>query len=472
MSELPRIAVILAAGQGTRMRSRLAKPLHEVAGRPMLAWVIDAARQAGCSRILAVVGHQAEAVQAAFADQDVEWILQEEQLGTGHALAQAEARLGEGDLDGREALLMVLNGDVPGLRAETLERLAAEAEAGWGAMAVADLETPGSLGRVIARPGGGELERIVEARDASAEELAITCINVGFYAVRAPRVFDDLRRVGTDNAQGEIYLTDAMGLAATSGDRPVRLVELEDVEEAFGINDRRDLARAHRALIDRHLERLMAEGVTFLDPASTTVEPTVEVGADSVIHPHVSLLGKTRIGPECEIHAGCWVRDSQIAARALLRPYSVLEEADVGPRCTVGPFARLRPGAAMLEKAHVGNFVEMKKARLGVGAKAGHLTYLGDAEIGAGANIGAGVVTCNYDGQRKHRTEVGEGAFIGSDTMLVAPVSVGEGATTGAGSVINKDVPAGALGIARERQRTIADWAETQTARRRRDGAS
>lgn len=454
-SAATRIAVILAAGKGTRMRSERPKPLFEVAGRPMLQWVIDAARAAGCCRILVVVGHQAEAVQSAFADAGVEWVLQEEQLGTGHALAQAEAKLDSAT--GGEATLLVLNGDVPGLRVETLERLAEAAEAGWGALAVAEVDPPGRLGRVIAQDGG-HLERIVEAADASSGELAITLVNAGLYAVRAPQVFDDLRRLDTDNAQGELYLTDAMGLAAAD-ERPVRLVRLDDADEALGINDRRELARMHRILVERHLDTLMREGVTILEPARTTIEPSVRIAPETVIHPNVTILGQSRIGAECEIQAGCWIRDSTLADRVNLRPYAVLDGAEVGDDCAVGPFARLRPASVLLPGALVGNFVEMKKSRLGAGSKASHLTYLGDAEIGADANIGAGVVTCNYDGERKHRTTVGAGAFIGSDSMLVAPVEVGDGATTAAGSTITQDVPAGALAVGRARQRTIADWA-------------
>jgi len=315
-SSAVRIAVILAAGKGTRMRSSRPKPLFEVAGRPMLAWVIDAARAAGGARILAVGGHEAEAVKSALGGQDwgqgVEWVLQEEQLGTGHALAQAEAVLGD-----REATLLVLNGDVPGLRTSTLEKLAEAAEAGWGALAVAEVDPPGRLGRVIA--DGHGLERIVEAADATPEELAITLVNSGLYAVRAPQVFDDLRRLDTDNAQGELYLTDAMGLAAADG-RPVRLVRLEDADEALGINDRRELSRMHRILIERHLGTLMRQGVTILEPERTTIEPTVRVAPETVIHPNVTILGQSAIGGECEIHAGCWIRDSTVADHVTLRP--------------------------------------------------------------------------------------------------------------------------------------------------------
>jgi len=452
-----RAAVVLAAGKGTRMRSELPKVLHPAAGRPMLAWVLDAARASGADELLAVVGHGADEVRQRFEGTGVTWVLQEEQLGTGHALAQTESHLGG------EAIVWVLSGDVPLVTPSTLERLAQAAAKGWGAMAVAEVEEPGSLGRVIGE--GGRLERIVEAADASPEELAITRINAGIYALPAPAVFDDLRGLGQDNAKGEFYLTDALGAAAARGEE-IALVELEDPGEALGVNTRRDLARAHRALIDRHLEALMDAGVSILEPARTTVEPTVRVGADTVIHPGVSLLGDTEVGSGCELHTGVWIRSSRLGDGVVVEPYSTLDGARVADDCAIGPFARLRPASVLQKNVRVGNFVELKKAELGEGAKASHLTYLGDASVGRGANVGAGVVTCNYDGVAKHRTEIGEGAFIGSDTMLVAPVRVGDGATTGAGSVINQEVPDGALGVARARQRNVLDWAERQRARR------
>ena len=458
-SKPSRVAVVLAAGKGTRMKSRHPKPLFEVAGRPMLGWVVDAAREAGCERVMVVVGHGADAIREAFADQDLVFVTQEPQLGTGHALAQAEAPFAA-LLGDAAATVLVLNGDVPGVRAATLERLAEAAEAGdaWGALAVAEVDEPGRLGRVVARDDeSGRLARIIEAADASADELAIRRVNAGLYAVPAPGVFDVLRRLDTDNAQGELYLTDAMGLGADAGG--VTLVDLDDPDEALGINDRRELARMRRILIDRHLDRLMADGVTILDPATTTIEPTVAVGRDTVIHPGTTLLGATVVGEGCTVHVGCWLRDARLADDVELKPYTLVDDASMATATIAGPFARLRPGTEMLDGAQVGNFVELKKARLGAGAKASHLTYLGDATVGDGSNIGAGVVTCNYDGVNKHRTTIGERAFVGSDTMLVAPVSVGDGATTAAGSVITQDVPDGGLGVGRARQKNIDDWA-------------
>jgi len=441
------------------MKSRQPKVLHEVAGRPMLAWVLDTARAARCSRILVVVGHASEEVRAAFAgESDVTWVEQREQLGTGHALAQAEP------LVGGEATLLVLSGDAPLVRPETLERMADAAAVGWGAMATAVLDEPGSLGRVTA-DAEGRLERIVEASDATPEEQRNRRVNSGIYALRAPDVFADLARLGTDNVKGEYYLTDAVVAAAKSG-RAVALHDLEDPSEAFGINDRRDLAEVRRTLLARRIDELMLSGVTVLDPARTVVEAGAEVGADTVLHPGVTLLGRTRVGTGCVLHQGAWIRDSTLGEGVEVHPYTVLDGATLERGVQAGPFARLRPETVLGEGARVGNFVEVKKSRLGPGTKASHLAYVGDAEIGAHTNIGAGAVTCNYDGEKKHRTTIGDNAFVGSDTMLVAPVRVGHRATTAAGSTITLDVPDDALAVGRARQRNIEGW----TKRKKRKG--
>jgi bifunctional UDP-N-acetylglucosamine pyrophosphorylase/glucosamine-1-phosphate N-acetyltransferase len=460
-ADRPRIAVVLAAGKGTRMRSASPKVLHCAAGRPLLSWVIDAARGAGCERILVIVGHGVERVRQEVGDGNVEWVIQSDQKGTGHALAQAEPHIR------KDAILLVLSGDVPLVSPATLRALAEAAESGWGAMAVADLDEPGSLGRVLAG-GYGALRRIVEAADASPEELAVKRVNAGLYALPAPGIFDYLRRIRTDNAQGELYLTDAV-TAAAADHKLVQLVPLPDPSEALGVNTRAELARVHRRLIDRHLGTLMDAGVTLLDPARTVVEPGVRIGIDTVIHPDVSLLGRTVVGSGCTLHQGAWVRDSTLGEEVTIEPYSVLDGAEVGDGCRVGPFARLRPASRLLEGARVGNFVEVKSSELGAGSKVGHLSYVGDATVGAGANLGAGVVTCNYDGTHKHPTAIGPGAFIGSDTMLVAPVTVGEGASTAAGSVITKDVPAGALAVGRTRQKNLEGRAGGLRARRKRE---
>ncbi|HEY4595802.1 MAG TPA: bifunctional UDP-N-acetylglucosamine diphosphorylase/glucosamine-1-phosphate N-acetyltransferase GlmU [Thermoanaerobaculia bacterium] len=447
----PRLAVILAAGKGTRMRSALPKVLHRAAGRPLLQWVVDAARAAGCARILVVVGHGAERVREEIVGDDLGWVLQAEQRGTGHALAQAEP-----EIQG-EATVLVLSGDVPLVHPETLDRLAAAAEEGGGAMAVAELADPGMLGRVIVDQAG-VFQSIVEFKDATPEERAVRLINAGIYALPAPAVFDYLRNLKTDNAQGELYLTDAVTNGAADG-HPVRLVTLLDPDEALGVNDRTELARVHRLLIGRHLVSLMKAGVTILEPERTVIEPGVRIGEDTVIHPGVSLLGDTAIGRDCVLHQGAWLRDTTVADGTTIEPYSVLDRTEVGEGCRVGPFARLRPASRLLRGARVGNFVEVKNSVLGEGAKANHLAYVGDTTVGEGANIGAGVVTCNYDGQQKHPTEIGPGAFIGSDTMLVAPVKVGAGASTAAGSIITKNVPEGALAVGRVRQKNLEGWA-------------
>ena len=451
-AEPHRIAVVLAAGQGRRMRSALPKVLHEVAGRPMLARVLATARLSGCDRLLVVVGHRAESVRAAFPDTDLSWVEQREQRGTGHALLQAAPHAAA------SALLLVLSGDVPLVRAATLDRLAKAAAAGWGAMAAATLREPGTLGRVLTRLDG-TLERIVEVADADTSELAICRVNAGLYALPAPEIFDFLAALEPDNAQGELYLTDALGAAAAAG-RRIEVIELDDPDEALGVNDRADLARVHRLLLERKARELQRGGVTLFAPERTAVEPESEIAPDSVVHADVTLAGACRVGTGSTLHQGVWMRDSTVGQDSVIEPYSVLDGATVGSGCRVGPFARLRPGTVLADGARVGNFVEIKNSRLGKKAKANHLAYVGDAEVGDGANIGAGAVTCNYDGERKHRTEIGAGAFIGSDTMLVAPVRVGARATTAAGSVITRDVPDGALAVERADQRTVPGWAE------------
>jgi bifunctional UDP-N-acetylglucosamine pyrophosphorylase/glucosamine-1-phosphate N-acetyltransferase len=396
-ADRPRIAVILAAGQGKRMRSALPKVLHRAAGLPLLAWVIEAARGAGCQRILVVIGHGAERVRGEIAAGDVTWVLQAEQRGTGHALAQVEEALreavhdtGEGEWPhgwapstgssgsagsaasagaaggrhdekgtadgGPGALLLVLSGDVPLVTPATLERLAAEAQAGWGAMAVAELAAPGGLGRVI---GEEVLERIVEASDASPAEHALRTVNAGIYALPAPEIFGYLARLEPANAQGELYLTDALGAAAAAG-RPVRLVRLADPLEALGVNTRAELAQVHRRLLDRHAAALLDSGVTVLEPARTVIEATVCVGADTVIHPGVCLLGRTDVGAGCTLHQGAWLRDTRLGDGVVIAPYSVLDGARVEAGCRVGPLARLRPASHLLRGERVESFVDMK----------------------------------------------------------------------------------------------------------------
>lgn len=443
-------AVILAAGRGERLRSEQPKVLHQVGGRPLVSWVVAAAREVGCAPIHVVVGSGAEEVRSALlaedaAARDIVWVEQQEQKGTGHAVRAAREVLGS------ETLTLVLSGDAPLTRPATLRALLDGARDGWGSLAVADLQDPGSLGRVIER--NGRLERIVEAADASESELDVPTVNAGHYALPVPAIFEWLDRVDADRAQDNLYLTDAVTAAAR--ENPVACVHVEDPSEALGVNSRADLAAVQRVFYRRNVEALLEAGVTVLDPDNVWIDAGVTVGPDSVLHPGVTLLGASTVGRRCTVHTGAWIRDSTLADQVDVLPYSVLDRARVATGCSVGPFARLRPEAVLDEGARVGNFVEVKKSTLGPGVKASHLAYLGDASVGAGANIGAGVITCNYDGKAKHRTVIGAGAFVGSDTMLVAPVEVGAGSLTGAGSVITRDVPAQSLAVGRARQKNI-----------------
>ena len=443
-------AVILAAGGGERMRSERPKVLHRVGGRALVAWVVAAAREVGCAPIHLVAGSGAEEIRSVLEEEelggrDIVWVEQRQQKGTGHALLMAREALRA------DAVTLVLSGDAPLVRPATLRELLGRARDGWGSVAVADLDDPGSLGRVVQR--NGRLERIVEAADAGERELAIRTVNAGHYALPTPAIFEWLEKLDTDNAQGEFYLTDAVSAAAN--ENPVACVRVEDASEVLGVNSRADLAAVQGVLYRRSVDALLEAGVTILDPESVWVDAGVTVGPDSVLHPNVTLLGASSVGRGCTVHTGAWMRDSVLADEVDVLPYSVLDGARVASHCSVGPFARLRPEAVLDEGARVGNFVEVKKSRLGPGVKASHLAYLGDTSVGAGANIGAGVITCNYDGKTKNRTVIGEGAFVGSDTILIAPVEVGAGGYTGAGSVITRDVPEGTLAVGRARQKNI-----------------
>src|SRR6185503_949460 len=352
----------------------LPKVLHEAAGRPLLGWVLRTAREVGCDRIVVVVGHGADEVERRFAAADVRFVVQEPQLGTGHALMQAVPEV-SGD-----ATVLVLSGDVPLVRAETLRALLAAAAESGAAMAVADLEEPAMLGRVLATPDG-RLDAIVEFRDATPEQRAVRAINAGLYALPAPEIFDELGRLSPDNAQGELYLTDAVTALAREGEG-VALLRLDDPREAIGVNTRAELAQVHRILVERKLLDLMAAGVTVLEPHRTRVDPDAKIGPDTVIHPDVSILGQSAVGASCVLHQGVWLRDTTVADGATIEPYSVLDGATVEAGCRVGPFARLRPGTELGAGARVGNFVEVKASRLGAGAKANHLAYVGDATVG------------------------------------------------------------------------------------------
>ncbi|WP_376695755.1 bifunctional UDP-N-acetylglucosamine diphosphorylase/glucosamine-1-phosphate N-acetyltransferase GlmU [Wenzhouxiangella sp. EGI_FJ10305] len=439
--------IILAAGEGKRMNSARPKVLQPVGGRPMLAHLVDVARKLEPAAIRIVIGFGADQVRNAIGGEDIEWVMQHERRGTGHAVAQALPGV---DPNSR---VLVLPGDMPLIRAETLAGLL-ESRAGLAVLSFVP-ENPAGYGRIVRREG--RVTAIREEKDASADEKRIDEVNSGVLCAAAQDLSAWLERVGDDNAQGEYYLTDCIGIAAEQ-EQEVDAVVADDAGELSGANDRAQLAALEREFQSRARKTLLAAGVTLLDPDSVQVRGPVECGRDVMIDVNVVLEGRNRFGDDVVIGPGCVVRDCDLAAGTRLEPMSVLEGVRTTGACAVGPFARLRAGTELAEGVKVGNFVETKKAKLAAGAKASHLSYIGDAEVGEGANIGAGTITCNYDGANKHRTVIGEGAFIGSNSSLVAPVSVGEGATIGAGSVISGDAPAGQLTLARARQRSIPGW--------------
>jgi bifunctional UDP-N-acetylglucosamine pyrophosphorylase / glucosamine-1-phosphate N-acetyltransferase len=447
--------VILAAGQGTRMKSRLPKVLHPIAGRPLIEHVLRTARSIEPATITLIVGHQAETLRTRLAHhRGLQFAVQEPQRGTAHALQQAEPVLA-----GKTGTVVLLYGDVPLLSPATLKRLLeAHSNAGAAATVVtANLDRPYGYGRIVRT--NGKIARIVEERDASPAERAIKEINSGIYAFDVAPLWDALRSIPSKNAQGEFYLTDLVGVYRRRK-LPVETLVLDSVHETRGINSRSELAEVSKIVRQTKNEELMAAGVTIIDPAATYIEEDVEVGPDTVIHPGVILEGQTKVGSACELHAHVRIVDSVIADRVTVNNFCVIVGTRVADGASVGPFAHLRPETVVGEGAKIGNFVELKKTSLGPGSKANHLAYLGDATIGANVNVGAGTITCNYDGQRKHQTVIEDGAFIGSDSQLVAPVKVGKGAYVGAGSSITQDVPAGALGIARGRQTNVEGWVD------------
>lgn len=441
--------VILAAGQGTRMRSALPKVLHPVAGKSMLEHAIDTARALEPTAIHVVIGHGAELVRERLAADDVNFVVQAEQLGTGHAVAQALPAL-------TAERVLILYGDVPLIEANTLQRLLEQVGPTQLALLTVELADPTGYGRIL-RDGSGVVQAIVEHKDASAEQRLIAEGNTGILAVPGARIGDWLGRLSNSNAQGEYYLTDVIAMAVADGlkvatEQPLHAMEVQ------GANDRIQLAELERHFQQRAARRLMAQGVTLRDPARFDLRGDVTVGRDVLIDVNVILEGTVVIEDDVEIGPNCVIRNSTLRRGAVVKANCHLDGAELGEGADCGPFARLRPGAVLGDKAHVGNFVEVKNARLGVAAKAGHLSYLGDADIGARTNIGAGTITCNYDGANKSRTVMGEDVFIGSNSSLVAPVTLGDGATTGAGSTITRDVPAHTLALGRARQTEIDGW--------------
>jgi bifunctional UDP-N-acetylglucosamine pyrophosphorylase/glucosamine-1-phosphate N-acetyltransferase len=444
------------------MRSSRIKILHEVAGRPMGAWVLEAARALSPSRVVMVVGHQADAVRAAFAGLVDAFVVQAEQLGTGHAVLQAAS-----ELRGRAAgTLLILNGDLPSLRPATLRAFVAAHRRNGSDLSVltTTVDDPSGYGRIV-RGRGAALERIVEHRDADTAVRRIHEINAGIYCARTAVLLPALRRLKPRNAQGEYYLTDAFARLTAAG-KKVGAVRHAGAAEVLGVNTRAELARAARDLYARKAATLQDAGVTVLDPATTRVDPRARIGRDSVLHPGVLIEGACVLGEGCVVRSGCRLTDVAAGRGVEFRDHSVVQDSRIDDGAAVGPFAHVRPGSILGRDVRVGNFVELKKAHLGRGTKASHLSYLGDAEIGEGCNIGAGTITCNYDGERKNPTRLARGVFIGSDTQLVAPVAVGEGAYVAAGTTVTQDVPAGALAIGRCEQKNVLGWVERRKAKR------
>ncbi len=440
-------AVVLAAGKSTRMKSNLAKVLHPIMGKPMLAYPLDTLQTLGLGRVVVVVGHQAEAVQAALAPYPAEFVIQEPQLGTGHAVQVAAAVL-----DGKQHTVVVLCGDVPLLQAETIRELYQQHQSSGAAATVltVDLPEPGSYGRIV-KDNQGQVIKIVEARDATPGELSIREINTGIYCFQYGFLVEALQTLRPDNDQKELYLTDVIA-AGKARNLHIASLKTGDSHSFQGINTRVELAAVTARVRQQINERHMLAGVTLIDPGATYIEGEVQIGADTVIYPNCYLMGKTVIGSGCLLEPDVKICDSKIGDNVIIKMGTVMSESLVAGEAQIGPYTHLRPLSDIREKAKVGNFVEVKKSVLHAGAKASHLTYIGDADVGEKVNVGAGTITCNYDGKNKFKTTIEPGAFIGSNTALVAPVTIGAGAYVGAGSTITKDVPPETLAVARGRQ--------------------
>lgn len=447
----------MAAGLGTRMKSDLAKVLHRIAGRPLLHWVIDSAHAAGVPRVVVILGHQADSVRASLSGfgTSVDTVVQDEQRGTGHAVHCGLTSLAS---EPDDRIAVILSGDAPLLRAERIAELVeacAKSAAGMALLSTVP-DRPMPYGRLL-RDGHGVLMRIVEHADATPEQRAIRDTNAGFYAIRLGHLRSDLPRLRAENAKGELYLTDLVAHAYARGGA----VAIEaPFAEVSGINDRVDLAIVEAAARHRINEAWMRSGVTMIDPQTTYIDAEVgPLGKDVILGPHVALRGKTSLGDGVHVDHGSVITDTPIAASAHIKPYSVITSTSIGEKAEIGPFSHCRPGTQIDQGARLGNFVETKKAHLMAGAKANHLAYLGDASIGQMANIGAGVITCNYDGVSKHKTTIEAGVFVGSDSQLVAPVTIGRDAFVGAGTTVTKDVPRGALALSRVKQIHKEGWA-------------
>ena len=442
--------VILAAGKGTRMRSDLPKVLHRLAGRPLLWHVLQTAQEFTAARIHVVIGHRADEVRASFPEVDVDWIIQDQQLGTGHAVAQAMPGIPDGDT------VLVMYGDMPLIRQPTLASLCAIAEQGFVGLLTAELDDPTGYGRIL-HHADGSISGSVEEKDASAAERSIKEVNTGFVAAPAAKLRRWIDTLENNNAQGEYYLTDIIGRAVTDG-VSVRGLTTDSVEEVLGINDRLQLARQEQCFRQRCAIDCMRDGVTLIDPARFDLRGSLVAGEDVIIDINAVLEGDIRLGNRVTIGPNVVLRDVEIGDDTTILANCVIEEAVIGKAASIGPFARIRPEVHLADKTRVGNFVELKKSTIDTGSKINHLSYIGDTSIGSQVNIGAGTITCNYDGANKHRTVIGDRAFIGSDTQLIAPVEVGADATIGAGSTITRDAPAGELTLSRGEQKTREGW--------------
>lgn len=455
--------VILAAGKGTRMKSATPKVLHSLAGRPLIEHILATVDHVQAASVTLVVGHGADQVKDALAARpSLKFVTQSPQLGTGHALLQAEPVL-----KGLKGIVLLLSGDTPLLEPGTLLRLLEahrEAKASLTVLTT-ELADPYGYGRIV-RGKDGHIERIIEERDASSEQRMIREINGGIYALSLGPLFKHLHQLAADNSQGEYYLTDLVAMYSQEGLRVDSLC-LENADELRGMNSRLDLADLSQIVRQRTNRLLMLGGVTMEDPATTYVDVDVTVGPDTVLGPGVRLEGRTVIGERCHIHSGCRLTNAVVEDDVVVLDHSVIVESSVGQGAAIGPMAHIRPQSTIGPSARIGNFVELKKTALGRGSKANHLAYLGDATIGEGVNIGAGTITCNYDGQAKHPTVIEDGVFVGSDSQLIAPVTIGKGAYVGAGSSISSDVPAGSLAIARAHQVIKPGWATKRAARRK-----
>ncbi|MDM1344701.1 bifunctional UDP-N-acetylglucosamine diphosphorylase/glucosamine-1-phosphate N-acetyltransferase GlmU [Acinetobacter pseudolwoffii] len=435
--------IILAAGKGTRMRSSLPKVLQPLAGRPLLGHVIDTAKKLNADNIITIYGHGGEQVQAAFTAQKIKWVEQSEQLGTGHAVQMTLPVLPQ------DGVSLILSGDVPCINPLTLQKLLdATAETGIGLVTLT-LPDANGYGRIVRK--NGQIQAIVEHKDATNKQRQIQEINTGIYAVSNAKLHQWLPNLSNENVQGEYYLTDIVAMALADG-MQVASVEPEQAFEVEGVNDRVQLAALERQFQACQAKQLMQQGVHLIDPSRFDLRGNLTVGQDVQIDINVIIEGDCELGDHVEIGAGCIIKNTKIAAGTKVQPYSIFDNAIVGEDTQIGPFARLRPGAKLAAEVHIGNFVEVKNTTIGVGSKANHFTYLGDAEIGAGSNIGAGTITCNYDGANKFKTIIGDQAFIGSNSSLVAPVKIGNGATVGAGSTITRDVEDNSLAVERSKQ--------------------